>query len=198
MLPHGDFVVYYYEKGLFQPRSIIIDSSSYSLNNNELLLMSERINNRSYSHCGEFTMVNTYLKCIPAAILIICFLVVFVKETIHRQLSSQINKNSAETETSDFLTGNLDVSKRKLQFENMFDSVGIAGGVGGSKKRRGSRGGSGGRQRRVAPVPVLQNSAASKLKISAEGKSHTNRLYLSSLSSLFCIRSFCQSLPHTI
>jgi hypothetical protein len=112
-------------------------------------------------------MVNTYLKCIPAAILIICFLVVFVKETIHRQLSSQINKNSAET--SDFLTRNLDVSKRKLQFENMFDSVGIAGGVGGSKKRRGSRGGSGGRQRRVAPVPVLQNSAASKLKTSAEG-----------------------------
>ena len=193
MLPHGDFVVYYYEKeGLFQPRSIIIDSSSYSHNNNELLLMSERINNRSYSHCGEFTMVNTYLKCIPAAILIIFFLVVFVKETIHRQLSSQINKNSAETET---LTRNLDVSKRKLQFENMFDSVGIAGGVGGSKKRRGSRGGSGGRQRRVAPVPVLQNSAASKLKISAEGKSHMNRLYL---SSLFCIRSFCQSLPHTI
>ena len=119
-------------------------------------------------------MVNTYLKCIPAAILIICFLVVFVKETIHRQLSSQINKNSAETET---LTRNLDVSKRKLQFENMFDSVGIAGGVGGSKKRRGSRGGSGGRQRRVAPVPVLQNSAASKLKISAEGKTRIACIY---------------------
>ena len=108
------------------------------------------------------------LRASVAFIAIFIFINIIINETIQLQSSSRRNNNNASTEPADFLTADSNISsRRKLQFESMFDN---SVGAGGAKKRRGSRGGTGGgRQRRVAPAPMLQNSATSKLKISAEG-----------------------------
>lgn len=101
--------------------------------------------------------VNFSLLRVSVAFIAIFILMNIINETLKLKSSSQINKNNVSTEPAD---------SRRLQFESMFDSV----GAGGAKKRRGSRGGTGGsRQRRVVPSPMLQNTATSKLKISAEG-----------------------------